>query len=117
MAYDEKLAIRIRESLENVPRTKEKQMMGGLVFMVKDKMCVGIFRGELMCRVNPANIEDYLGKPGAQMMEMGGKKMKGFIIVSDDGLKSKKQFDYWINESLAFNAQAKPSKKRTKKKK
>lgn len=115
MAYDEKLANRIRESFENVPKVKEKQMMGGLTFMVNDKMCVGIFRGELMCRVDP-NKNELLEKQGAHPMEMGGKKMNGFLIISDDGIKSKKQFDYWINEALNFNKFAKSSKKRAAKK-
>jgi len=115
MAYDEKLANRIRESFENVPRVKEKEMMGGLTFMVNNKMCVGIFRGELMCRVDPHKSE-LLEKPGAKPMEMGGKKMNGFLIISDDGIRSKKQFDFWIAESLAFNKFAKPSKKRAAKK-
>jgi hypothetical protein len=79
-------------------------------------MCVGIFRGELMCRVNPDNVEESLSKTGARLMEMGGKQMNGFIIISDDGIKSKRDFDYWIKTSLEFNKIAKPSKKRSKKK-
>ena len=115
MAYDEKLANRIRESMVDVRKLREKEMMGGLTFMVNGKMCVGIFRGELMCRVDPTKTE-LLEKPGARLMEMGGKKMNGFLIISDEGIKSKKAFDFWITESLAFNKFAKASKKRTKKK-
>jgi TfoX/Sxy family transcriptional regulator of competence genes len=113
MAYDEKLANRIREGFENVPKVKEKEMMGGLCFMVNDKMCVGIFRGELMCRVDPMKSE-LLEKRGATRMEMGGKKMNGFLIISDEGIKSKRNFDFWIAESLAFNKFAKASKKKKK---
>jgi TfoX/Sxy family transcriptional regulator of competence genes len=115
MAYDEKLANRIRERFENVPKTREKQMMGGLTVMVNNKMCVGIFKGELMCRIDPLTGEEEIEKHGGRPMEMGGKKMNGFILVSEDGIKSKKQFDYWIDQSLAFNKFAKASKKRKKK--
>jgi TfoX/Sxy family transcriptional regulator of competence genes len=48
MAYSEKLAARIRERLEEIKKVKEKEMMGGLTFMVNDKMCVGIIKDEMM---------------------------------------------------------------------
>ena len=53
MAYSEKLAQRIRENLANVKKVKEKEMMGGLTFMVNDKMCIGIIKEEMMCRIDP----------------------------------------------------------------
>ena len=53
MAYNEKLADRIRQALEKVPKVQEKAMMGGLTFMVNSKMCVGIIKDEMMCRINP----------------------------------------------------------------
>ena len=53
MAYNEKLANRIRERLGEVRKVKEKEMMGGLTFMVNDKMCVGIIKDEIMCRIDP----------------------------------------------------------------
>ena len=116
MAYDEKLANRIRERFEKVPKVKEKQMMGGLTIMVNNKMCVGIFKGELMCRIDPATTtEEDIAQRGARPMEMGGKKMNGFVLVDDETIKSKKKFDYWIDQALAFNKFAKPSKKRKKK--
>jgi TfoX/Sxy family transcriptional regulator of competence genes len=115
MAYDEKLANRIRERFENVPKVKEKEMMGGLTIMVNDKMCVGIFKGELMCRIDPATTGEDIAKRGGRPMEMRGKKMNGFILVDDDTIKSKKSFDYWIDLALAYNKFAKPSKKRAKK--
>jgi TfoX/Sxy family transcriptional regulator of competence genes len=114
MAYNEKLADRIRESLYDVKKVKEKNMMGGLTFMVNDKMCVGIFKDEMMCRIDPDVQEDALSKPGARIMDFTGRPMKGYILVDDTGMKSKKQFDYWINLCLDFNKRAKSSKKKAK---
>ncbi len=48
MSYSESLANRIRTSLQNLDNVEEKQMMGGLCFMVNDKMCVGIIKDDLM---------------------------------------------------------------------
>ncbi len=53
MAYDENLAVRIREQLAESQDVLEKEMMGGLVFMVDGKMCIGIIKDEMMCRIAP----------------------------------------------------------------
>jgi TfoX/Sxy family transcriptional regulator of competence genes len=112
MAYPEKLANRIREQFASLKKVEEKEMMGGLTFMYNGKMCVGIFKGELMCRIDPAVQPTALSKPGARLMEMGGKPMKGYIIVNESGIKSKADFEYWINLALEFNKKAKSSKKK-----
>jgi TfoX/Sxy family transcriptional regulator of competence genes len=69
MAYDEKLAARIRERLVHLPNVAEKEMMGGLTFMVNDKMCVGIIKDELMCRVDPSLHEALIEKQGCRTMD------------------------------------------------
>jgi len=54
MAYNQTLANRIREQLQDLDGIEEKEMMGGLCFMLNDKMCVGIIKDEMMCRIDPA---------------------------------------------------------------
>ena len=115
MAYDQQLATRIRERLVAVPKVKEKEMMGGLTFMVNDKMCVGIFKDELMCRIDPERRDEALSKPGCSVMKFTGREMKGFVLVDESGMKSSKAFEYWIGLCLEFNKKAKASKKRKKK--
>lgn len=112
MAYDNGLAERIRSSLASTPRVKEKEMMGGLTFMVNDKMCVGIIKDEMMCRIDPLIQEEVLERQGCRMMDFTGRPMKGFVLVDETGMKTKKDFDYWINLCLAFNRIAKSSKKK-----
>src|SRR3954469_15884700 len=98
MAYSELLANRIRESLSGLAtKVVEKQMMGGLVFMVNGKMCVGIFHDELMCRISHDIFEECLEKPGCRAMELGGQQMKGWILIDEDGMKGQKKFDYWVS--------------------
>jgi TfoX/Sxy family transcriptional regulator of competence genes len=117
MAYDEELADRIRKKLAPLSNIEEKQMMGGLTFMFNDKMCVGIFRGELMCRIDPDLQETVVTKTGCKVMEFNGRPMRGYMLISDEGIRSAKDFDYWINLALDFNKKAKSSKKPAKKKK
>ena len=114
MAYNEKLADRIRETLlaHKQELVEEKKMMGGLTFMVNGKMCVGIIKDELMCRLDPALHEMAVEKNGCRTMDFTGRPMKGYVMINDSGMKSKRDFDYWITLALDFNKKAKSSKKK-----
>lgn len=112
MAFDEKLNDRIREALASLPKVEEKYMFGGSCFMVNGKMCVGVVKDEMMCRIDPEIYEEVLEKEGCREMVFTGKPMKGYVFVSKEGMKTKKQFDFWINECIKFNSKAKSSKKR-----
>jgi len=112
MAYNEKLANRIRETLAKLPNIEEKEMMGGLTFMYNGKMCVGIIADEMMCRIDPSVHETAVEKTGCRTMDFTKRPMKGYVMVDDTGMKTKKEFDYWINLCLAFNSKARSSKKK-----
>ena len=112
MAYNEKLNDRIRESIAHLPKVEEKLMFGGTCFMLDGKMCVGVVKDEMMCRIDPDIYEEALEKKGCREMVFTGKPMKGYVFVSEEGMKTKKEFDYWINLCLEFNKKAKASKKR-----
>lgn len=114
MAYDEKLADRIRETLIDLPKLEEKKMMGGLTFMVNGKMCIGIVGDELMCRIDPDLYESALERRGCRPMDFTGRPMKGYVFVSKEGFKSKTDFEYWLGLSLEFNKKAKAAKKKKK---
>ena len=112
MAYNEKLADRIRKALQHLKKVEEKEMMGGLTFMVNGKMCVGIIKDEMMCRIDPALHEMSVEKRGCRTMDFTGRPMKGYVMVDESGMKTKRDIDYWINLSLDFNKKAKASKKK-----
>jgi TfoX/Sxy family transcriptional regulator of competence genes len=112
MAYNEKLANRIREALQDLPKVEEKEMMGGLTFMVNDKMCVGIIKDEMMCRIDPDIHETAIEKTGCRIMDFTKRPMKGYVMVDDTGMRTKKEFEQWINLCLDFNSKARSSKKK-----
>lgn len=114
MAYNEQLANRIREQLADLPSIKEKEMMGGLTFMLNDKMCIGIIKDEMMCRIAPELQGTVIEKTGCRIMEFTGRPMKGYVMVDDTGMKTQREFEYWINLCLEFNSKAKSSKKKKK---
>ncbi|HAQ21218.1 MAG TPA: RNA methyltransferase [Prolixibacteraceae bacterium] len=112
MAYNQQLANRIREQLQYLDAIQEKEMMGGIAFMLNDKMCVGVIKDEMMCRIDPARYEDVLDKTGCHEMLFTGKPMKGWVMIEESGLKTAGDFDYWIGLALDYNQHAKSSKKK-----
>jgi TfoX/Sxy family transcriptional regulator of competence genes len=113
MAYNEKLADRVREIIALThKKVEEKKMFGGLCFMVNDKMCVGVETERLMVRLDPAKYEEAMEKDGAKPMNFTGKIMKGYVFVDIDVLKSKKELNYWVGLALEYNKIAKSSKKK-----
>ena len=112
MAYNEQLANRVREKFAELDNVEEKAMMGGLTFMYNGKMCVGIIKDELMCRIDPNFHETAVEKTGCRTMDFTNKPMKGYVMIDETGMKSSKDFDYWIGLSLDFNKNAKASKKK-----
>ncbi|MBC7485953.1 MAG: TfoX/Sxy family protein [Cytophagaceae bacterium] len=114
MAFDIKLADRIREHLseKNELKVEEKKMFRGMTFMVNDKMCINVSGKNLMCRFDPNLQEQVAEKTGFQTMIMKGKEFKGYCYVEPNGFKSKKDFSYWLDLCLDFNKRAKSSKKK-----
>lgn len=118
MTYSEFLADRVRQRLAASGALLEKKMMGGLIFMVNDKMCVGVDTDRktgddrLMVRVGKNANDELLERPGCREMDFTGKPMKGFLFVYPEGFDGDPDLDFWVEKALAFNRDgAKPSKK------
>ncbi len=112
MAYDTYLAERIRNYLkEKHVLNTEKQMMGGLAFMVDEKMCVGIVKDDLMARVGPELEEEARNRTHVRPMDFTGRPMKGYIFVSPEGVDNDEHLAYFIDLALEFNPLAKKSKR------
>ena len=109
MAYNEHQADRIRQRLKKVNLTEEKKMMGGLIFMVNDKMCVGLDidkttdSDRLMVRVGKAQHDQLVFKKGSREMDFTGRVMRGFLFIESEGFDSEKDLDFWIEKALYFN--------------
>jgi TfoX/Sxy family transcriptional regulator of competence genes len=111
MAYNEELAYRVRKAL-SAHKVEEKNMFGGLCFMVNGKMCITVGKDRIMCRIDPALHETALAKNGIKTMVMRGREYKGYVYVPEESIKSQSDFDYWITLALAYNNIAKSSKGR-----
>ncbi|WP_259070040.1 TfoX/Sxy family protein [Mucilaginibacter sp. X4EP1] len=112
MAYNTKLADRIREALMHLPVVTEKEMFRGICFMVDDKMCICVSGDEMLCRLGADAAEDALENNFVRQMITRGKPMKDYVYVGEEAYLNKKDFDRWIQLCLDFNPLAKASKKR-----
>ena len=111
MSYNEDLASRIRGYFAGQPvAAVEKRMMGGLCFMVRDKMCVGVYRDQLMVRLDPAARAEALSRPGCAPMTFTGRTLQGFVVVSPEGWTAPRDFERWLAIALEFNPRAVSSK-------
>ena len=115
MAYNTDLADKIRHALEHVPNATEKEMFGGICFLVNDKMCMGVIKDDMMCRLDPEIYDTVIEKTGCRPMDFSGRPMKGYVYVSEEGMLTNNDFQYWVQLSLDFNVKAKSSKKKQKK--
>ena len=109
MAYSEHQADRIRRRLSKSNLTDEKKMMGGLIFMVNHKMCVGLDMDKktgddrLMVRVGKARYDQLVFNKGSREMDFTGKVMRGFLYVDPEGFDAEDDLDFWIEKALFFN--------------
>lgn len=110
MAYSEYQADRIRTRLTGM-KFYEKKMMGGLIFMVRDAMCIGLDfdkkcnEDRLMVRVGKLDYETLINQKGSSKMDFTGKVMRGFLFINATGFDLDANLDYWIKKALEFNLQ------------
>jgi TfoX/Sxy family transcriptional regulator of competence genes len=102
VAYDEDLANRVRELLADEEGVTERQMFGGLAFLIAGHMAVSVSgRGGLLLRVQPADTDALRAKPHAQPFEMRGRVMDGWLRVEAEGVKTRRQLERWVARGVA----------------
>jgi TfoX/Sxy family transcriptional regulator of competence genes len=103
MAYDEDLADRIRELVAAERGVEEKRMFGGLAFLINGNMSVAVSRqGGLMVRVAPELTEKLLAREYVEPMIMAGRETRGWLRVSLEGVKTKRQLQGWVTRGVDY---------------
>ena len=110
MPYDEGLAHRIRESLKQHRGITEKKMFGGLAFMSRDYMFVGIQGDILMARVGTDAYADSLSRPHVRVMDFTGKPLRGYVFVDSPGFANDLDLSAWVQKCHRY-VQSLPPKK------
>lgn len=105
MAYDEDVANRVREAFAELDvAPTEQQMFGGLAFMVRGHMTVGILGDELTARVGPDAYDGALAEPHVREMDLTGRPMRGFVLVSPEGIEEDGALRQWVQRGLDFTS-------------
>jgi TfoX/Sxy family transcriptional regulator of competence genes len=110
MPYDRDLAERIRALVDGEAATAEQAMFGGLAFLVGGNLAVAASgQGGLLVRVDPAESDALVALPGVQLMEMGGRSMRGWLRVEDAQLRTPDALERWVERGMSF-ARSLPAK-------
>jgi hypothetical protein len=102
MAYDTAIADDIRARIGNHPGLSEREMFGGIAFMINGNMAVGVSGGELMVRVGKDSHDEAITLPGARTFDMSARPMRGWVAVAAEGFTTDDDFEGWVDRGVAF---------------
>src|SRR5258708_2653027 len=97
MAYDERLAQRIRQAFGGRRDIVERKMFGGLTFLCGGRMCCGIVRADLMVRVPEDQFDEIISRSHVRPMDFTGRPMRGFVYVSPPGFRAAAELRAWLS--------------------
>jgi hypothetical protein len=102
MAFDEKLATRIRIALGRKKSVEEKEMFGGLGFLLNGNMLVGVWKNSMIVRLGPDQGEAALLEPHVGEFDITGKPMKGWVMVAAEGVVDEISVKEWVRRAVNF---------------
>lgn len=102
MPFDQSLADRIRKSLARRKKVESKKMFGGLAFLLKGNLLVGVMNESLVVRVGPDEYEYALLEPHVKVFDFTGKPLKGWVVVHAAGLTDEEHLSGWLQRALKF---------------
>jgi TfoX/Sxy family transcriptional regulator of competence genes len=108
MAFDEALAERIRAVLDSRSDIDERKMFGGIAYLVAGNMACGVMGEDLMVRMAPADAEARESEPGARRFDMGGRPMKGWLLVAPEVTADDGDLERWVRRGEEFAASLPP---------
>jgi hypothetical protein len=102
MAYDEGLAIRIRDLLGGRVGLTEKRMFGGLAFLLHGNMACGVHGDDLIVRLPAEATDAALTEPGTRPFDLTGRPMRGWLLVGSDGHAEDDDLRRWVDRGVAY---------------
>ena len=101
--------MQVRAALSGHRSLSEREMFGGLGFMISGNMACGINGEDLIVRVGPDAYEAALLQEGVSQFDMTGRPMRGWVIVQGSALPSDAELDYWVQKGVSY-ARSLPAK-------
>src|SRR2546426_9183423 len=104
MAFREELAERIRQGLARRKGVEEKKMFGSIGFLLNGNMLVGVWKDSLIVRLGPEEGDEALKEPHVKPFDITGRAMKGWVLVTPDGIEDDDQVQGWIQRAMKIVA-------------
>lgn len=102
MPFNQQLADRVREAVSRRRSFTEKKMFGGVGFLLRNNMCVGVWKEFLIVRLGPAAAEEALQQPFVREFDITGRAMTGWAMVLPDGTDDEGDLHEWIARAIRF---------------
>ena len=102
MAFDDRLAERVRDCLARRKGVDEKKLFGCACFLLGGNVLVGVWKDSLIARVGADAYEDALLEPNVREFDITGRPMKGWVRVGPGGVEEDEQLDDWIQRAMNF---------------
>ena len=102
MASDPKLVARLGVILAERSDIEQREMFGGVAYLLNGNMCVGVHKHWLIVRAGERAAAPLLERADVRPMDITGKPMKGWIMVGPDGLKRKPDLLRYVDAALRF---------------
>src|SRR3954451_17644194 len=99
------LAERVRDILGSDRRVTEKNMFGGLTFLLDGHILVGTKKdGRILLSVGKENYEAALARAGATAMNHNGSQMTGFVWIEADAIEDDDDLRDWAKAAYDWVA-------------
>ncbi len=103
MSYSEAQAARVRHALAGRKGIAEKEMFGGIAFLLGGNMCVGVHGEDLIVRIEPSTTAAMLKEPGAKPFDLSGRPaMAGWLLVAPAGYRTEAALETWVARGVEF---------------
>ncbi len=105
MPFDQKLAEQVRIILQERPGWVEKKMFGGVGFILRGNLAVGVQGDDLIVRVGPQENDTALSKPHVRPFEgVPGRPMAGWVLVAPEGITGADALQHWVELGYTYAA-------------
>ena len=108
MAYDTKLAERVRAIVGARRGLTERKMFGGIAWMVHGNMACGVLEDELIVRLGAEDSDRALAEPDARAFDMTGRPMRGFVVVGGQSIAQDGELRAWVDAGADYASSLPP---------
>jgi hypothetical protein len=100
VAYDVDLAERVYRALEGREGVTEREMFGGIGYLLHGNMCVGVWKDELIVRLGPEHGPAALAEEHTHPFDVTGRPMRGWLLVGPPGTRTDGDVERWVDRAL-----------------